>query len=288
MTRVSRIATMIGVCLACVGSACAQDAAQPQQTLTQKILALHWVEGPTQVKIGQNATFKVPAGYRFLGPDDTVKFMDLTKNLASDDGGTVFAPDDFAWWGEFEYADVGHVADNEKIDPDALLSTLRSNQVEANKRLSDRGWATLEVVGWQKAPFYDPDTHNLSWALILRNSQGGEDVNYNTRLLSRTGYTAATLVASTSYLQASIDQFKHAVAGYRFTDDQTYAAYKPGDKVAEYGLAALVTGGAVAVAVKTGLWKVVFGALVAGWKFIVAGVVAFFAALRKMFKQKTG
>lgn len=288
MTRVSRIAATIGVCLACAGPAGAQDATGQQQTVTQKILGLHWVEGPTQVRIGRNATFTVPAGYRFLGPDDTVKFMELTKNLGSDDGGTVFAPDDFAWWGEFEYADVGHVADNEKIDPDALLSTLRSNQVEANKQLSARGWATLELVGWQKAPFYDPDTHNLSWAVDLRNSQGGEDVNYNTRLLSRTGYTAATLVAGTSNLQASIDQFKGAVAGYQFTGDQTYAAYKPGDKVAEYGLAALVTGGAVAVAAKTGLWKVIVGALVAGWKFVAAGVVALFAALGRMFKRKTG
>jgi uncharacterized membrane-anchored protein len=288
MTRVSRIAATIGVCLACAGSAWAQDATEPQQTVTQKILALHWVEGPTQVRIGQNATFTVPAGYRFLGPDDTVKFMELTKNLASDDGGTVFAPDGFAWWGEFEYADVGHVADNEKIDPDELLSTLRSNQAEANKQLRAKGWETLELVGWQKAPFYDPDTHNLSWAVVLRNSQGGEDVNYNTRLLSRTGYTAATLVAGTNNLQASVDQFKSAVAGYQFTDDQAYAAYKPGDKVAEYGLAALVTGGAVAVAAKTGLWKLVVGALVAGWKFVAAGVVALFAALGRMFKRKAG
>lgn len=288
MTRVSRIAAAIGVCLACVGSAHAQDATQAQQTVVQQIRALHWVDGPTQVRIGQNAKFTVPAGYRFLGPTDTVKFMELTKNLASDDGGTVFAPDDFAWWGEFEYADVGHVADKEKIDPDALLSTLRSNQAEANKQLSAKGWATLELVGWEKAPFYDPDTHNLSWAVDLRNSQGGEDINYNTRLLSRTGYTAATLVAGTNNLQASIGQFKDAVAGYQFTDDQTYAAYKPGDKVAEYGLAALVTGGAVAVAAKTGLWKVIVGALVAGWKFIVAGVVALFAALGRIFKRKAG
>ena len=74
----------------------------------------------------------------------------------------------------------------------------------------------------------------------------------------------------------------------QFTDDQTYAAYKPGDKVADYGLAALVTGGAVAVAAKSGLWKVIVGALVAGWKFIVAGVVALFAALGRIFKRKTG
>lgn len=283
--RFSRFAVAAGVCLVCAGSVHAQDAAQAQQTVAQQIMALHWVEGPSRVTVGSNATFQVPEGYRFLGPSDTVKFMELTRNLSSNDSETVFAPDDFAWWGMFEYSDVGHVADDEKIDPDTLLSSLRQNQTEANKQLSARGWATLEVAGWEQSPFYDPDTHNLSWAVDLRNSSGGEDVNYNTRLLSRTGYTAATLVAGSDNLQTSIGQFKNVVAGYQFINDQTYAAYKPGDKAAEYGLAALVTGGAVAVAAKTGLWKVIVGALAAGWKVIAAIVVALFAGLGKFFKR---
>ncbi|HET7931475.1 MAG TPA: DUF2167 domain-containing protein [Rhodanobacteraceae bacterium] len=288
MPRISRLAAGIGVCLLCLTPAFAQDASTSADSVQQQIMNLHWVEGPTQVTIGSNATFNVPEGYRFLGPADTIKFMELTRNIASDDGGTVFAPDDFGWWGEFEYADVGHVADDEKIEPDKLLASLRSNQEEGNKQLRARGWATLEVVGWEQAPFYDPQTHNLSWAIDLRNSDGGTDINFNTRLLSRTGYTAATLVASPEGLQQSIGQFKQVVSGYQFIDDQTYSAYKPGDKVAKYGLAALVTGGAVAVAAKTGLWKVIVGALAAGWKFIAAAVVALFAALGKFFKRLGG
>lgn len=289
MPSFNRLAAGIGVCLLCLTPAFAQDASQAQDqaqdSVTQQIMHLHWVEGPTQVTIGANATFNVPEGYRFLGPADTIKFMELTRNLASDDGGTVFAPDDFTWWGEFEYADVGHVADDEKIDADKLLANLRSSQKEANEQLTARGWGTLEVAGWEQAPFYDPDTHDLSWAVDLRNSDGGEDINFNTRLLSRTGYTAATLVASPDGLQQSISQFKQVVTGYQFLGDQTYSAYKPGDKVAKYGLAALITGGAVAVAAKTGLWKVIVGFLAAGWKFIAAGVVALFAAIGRFFKR---
>lgn len=288
MIRSSRLAVAVTLCLVCANTALAQDPAQNSQNLAQQIRALHWVEGPTQVSIGLNATFKVPAGHRFLSPSDTVKFLTLTHNLSSNDSETIFAPDDFAWWGVFDYSDVGHVLDNEKIDPDALLSSLRSNQVEANKQLSARGWATLEIVGWEQPPFYDSDTHNLSWAMDARNSNGGEIINYNTRLLSRTGYTAATLVADPSTLQTSISQFKGVVSGYQFIDNQTYAAYKPGDKTAEYGLAALITGGAVAVAAKTGLWKAIVGALVAGWKIVAALVVALFTAIGKLLKRITG
>ncbi len=288
MIRYGRRALLLALCLACANAAVAQDAPQGTPTIAQQIRALHWVEGPTQVSVGTNATFDVPAGYRFLGPADTVKFMALTQNLSSDDSETVFAPNDFAWWGVFNYTDAGHVSDQEKIDPDALLSTLRSTQERANKQLSARGWPTLQIVGWEQAPFYDPQTHNLSWAMEARDSNGGEVINYNTRLLSRTGFTAATLVDDPRTLQASVSQFKNVVAGYRFVGNQTYASYKPGDKTAEYGLAALITGGAVAVAAKTGLWKVIVAALVAGWKVVAAFVVALFASIGKFFKRLTG
>lgn len=289
----SRAVAAACFCLAFAGAACAQDATPPDSTpqqgsLMQKVMALHWVEGPTRVDVGDNATFQVPAGYRYLGPADTVKFMELTKNLTSNTDRSVFAPDDFRWFGSFDYADVGHVPDDEKIDADKLLATLRSNQSEANEELKSRGWPTLEIAAWAKPPFYDPDTHNLGWAIELRSSNGGDDINYNTRLLSRTGYTAATLVTDPASLQASTAQFREVVAGYQFKADQAYAAYKPGDKVAKYGLAALITGGAAAVAVKTGFWKVIVGALAAGWKFISVGVLALFAALRKFLGRLGG
>lgn len=283
-----RLAVMICVSLLCVGTTYAQETESQQQTATNQITALHWVEGPAQVSVGSNATFQVPTGYRFLGPSGTVRFMELTHNLPQSAGTTVFAPDDFHWFGVFRYADVGHVPDDDQIDPDSLLSTLRHNQEEANKQLTARGWTTAEVVGWKFAPFYDSATHNLSWATDLRSSDGTDTINYNTRLLGRTGYTAATLVADPRILQTSVAQFKEVVAGYDYIPDQTYAAYKPGDKVAKYGLAALITGGAVAVAAKTGLWKVIVGALAVGWKFVAAAVVALFAALRGFFKRRVG
>lgn len=288
MIRSSHLVAAVVLCLAYAGVALAQNSTQDSQSPAQQIKALHWVEGPTQVAIGSNATFQIPSGYRFLGPSDTAIFMTLTRNLSQDSSETIFAPDNFSWWGVFDYRDVGHVSDNQKIDPDALLSSMRSNQVEANKQLAARGWETLEIVGWEQSPFYDPDTHNLSWATDAHRSSGGEVINYNTRLLSRTGYTAAILVADPQTLQTAISQFKNVVSGYQFNDNQTYAAYKPSDKTAEYGLAALITGGAAAVAAKTGFWKVILGALVAGWKLVAAFVVALFASISKFLKRAAG
>lgn len=54
------------------------------------------------------------------------------------------------------------------------------------------------------------------------------------------------------------------------------------DKVAEYGIAALVLGG---IAAKTGLFKVLLGLLIAGKKFIIMGAVAIGGFFMKFFKR---
>ncbi|HET8899646.1 MAG TPA: DUF2167 domain-containing protein [Rhodanobacteraceae bacterium] len=280
MHTLQRLAVAVSLSLACLPVAKAQDSAEANSVGAQ-IDALHWVKGPKQVTVGSNATFDVPAGYIFLGPDDSDRFMALTENLPLATGGTIFAPADFHWWATFEYEDAGHIKDHDAIDADAILASLREGQAQANAALRERGWSTLEVRGWKQAPFYDTDTRNLSWATDLFSQDNGETINYNTRLLSRTGYTAATLVVDPTVYAASISEFKRALQAYKFNPNDSYAAYTAGDKTAEYGLAALITGGAAAVATKTGFWKVIAGALAAGWKFVVAGVAALFAGVRK-------
>ena len=62
---------------------------------------------------------------------------------------------------------------------------------------------------------------------------------------------------------------------------ESYAEYRKGDKVAEYGLTALIAGGTLAVAAKTGL----LGKLI---KPIIIGVVALGAVLKKFWGKITG
>jgi uncharacterized membrane-anchored protein len=73
--------------------------------------------------------------------------------------------------------------------------------------------------------------------------------------------------------------------GFSYTSGNRYAEFMKGDKVAGYGLTALIAGGAAAAAVKTGLFaklfKVIAAAGAALWKFIVIA----FAAIARFFKQ---
>ena len=261
-------------------------ATQPSSEKTEQVIqSLSWVEGPTVVDVGVNAKFMVPANYVFLHPTDTQRIMELMQNPSSGKQ-SYFGPKDMRWFALFEYDETGYVPDDEKIDAVEILVSIRQGTEVANKERAKRGWAPVEVLGWRYQPFYDPATKRLEWAI---DGQSGNDkvTNYNTRILARTGVTSAVLVADPSILQTAVPEFKSAVSGYEFIQGQRYAEFKPGDRVAEFGLAALITGGAAAVATKKGFWAVMAGFIAASWKFIAVAVVGLISGLSSLFKRKS-
>jgi uncharacterized membrane-anchored protein len=253
----------------------------------KQIAALHWVRGPTQVQLFGNSTLNVPDGYVLLNPAEMAKFEAITHNLGGDTE-YFLAPVDLRWGARFSFKADGYVKDDEKIDADALLASIKTGTSEANKARRERGWDEMEVLGWQAVPHYDTQTNRLEWAVSGKDLKSNtEIVNLNTRILGRGGVMSVVLIAGPAELTAATGEFNSALSGFAYVPGQRYAEYKPGDKIAKYGLAALVTGGAAAIAVKTGLWKVIVGGIVAGWKFIAAAFVALFGGLAKRFKRKT-
>src|SRR3546814_17594306 len=112
-------------------------------------------------------------------------------------------------------------------------------------------------------------------------------INYNTRLLGRRGVMEVVLVADPQTLDASIASFKELVPGYEFGAGEKYAEFREGDHVAEYGLAALITGGAAAVAAQKG-WLAATGIfLVKMWKLLLIGLLQVGASFRKFFMRST-
>jgi uncharacterized membrane-anchored protein len=271
------------------GAADEAGADKAQQEYVQKVRALHWVKGPAQVTVGGNSTLKLPEGYVYLDAANTAKYEELNENFSS--GKEVFvAPKDLSWNAYLEFSDDGYVKDDEKIDAPAILKTLTENTEEANEERRRRGWADMHVVGWSIPPAYNADTKRLEWATLL-SSRGSEGTNFFTKVLGRRGVTTVVLVSRPQDTTAAVKDLNQVLTGYQFNSGDTYADYKPGDKVAEYGLTGLIVGGAVAAAVKTGvlkgLWKVIAAAGAALWKFLVAAVVAAVAGLKALFKRKS-
>src|SRR5438309_2139555 len=96
------------------------------------------------------------------------------------------------------------------------------------------------------------------------------------------------LVVDPEKLPETLPVFRTLLAGYSFSAGQTYAEHRPGDKVAKYGLAALVVGGAAVGAAKLGLfaWLAVF--FKKAWKLVVVAFAAVAASLKKFFGKLFG
>jgi uncharacterized membrane-anchored protein len=264
-----------------------------QETSPEAKPAIEWQEGPGTGDLGGIAEISLPEGYRFTGSEGAKRFMELTQNPPSGRELGVLIPSvkdtkDF-WFVIFEFKDIGYVKDDEKdkLDSAALLSSIREGNEQANKVRKQRGWQTLDIVGWEREPFYDPKSHNLTWAIRGRTPGQQDDVvNYSTRVLGRRGTMNVDLVLEPQLVASVIPQFDNLIGGFTYKQGNRYAEFVKGDKVAAYGLTALVAGGVGAAAVKSGLlgklWKlIVFGVLA-----LVALIKRIFAALRRMFSSE--
>lgn len=247
--------------------------------------ALQWRAGPAKEVVAKRATLATDSNLMFLDEVNSKKFLELTGNIP-EEGHNIVLSRERHWWAAFAFNPMGYVRDNEKIDADGLLKQIKSSDEAANKERKKLGFSTLHTEGWYVPPHYDPQSKRLEWGLKL-NSDGKVVLNYTVRLLGRNGVMSATLVSDPENLEEDKKAFKAALQGFEFSGGERYSEFRDGDKVAAYGLGALIAGGAAAVATKKGFWAVLAGFLASAWKFIAVGVAGAFAGLRALFKRNS-
>lgn len=261
-----------------VSGAARADQDQETQSEAAKVAqSIKWQEGPGGASLGSVADIRVPDGYMFAGAADTIKLMDAMGNFPSKKELGLLAPQTFDWFVLYEFADIGYVKDDEKnsLDADALLKSIQDGTERGNKIRKKRGLPSMLNITWVTKPHYDETTHNLEWTIRGEDDRGGQFVNHNTRLLGRRGMMVVTLVADPENIVEVLPEFQKSLGEFAFKAGNTYAEFTSGDKLAGYGLTALVAGGATAVAVKTGFFKYIGKFLV----FIFVGLAAFFKKL---------
>ena len=233
-------------------------------------------------KLGAAASLAVPNGYRFTGAAGTLKAMEAFGNLTNGSELGFISPLDLGWFAVFEFEACGYVKDDEKnqLDAGKILTQLKAGQVAANKELTKRGMPTLEVLGWQTPPFYNPQTNNLEWAIRLRSEGGGQTINYKTKLLGRRGVMDVVLVCGEDELASVVPEYQKLLKGFAYQKEESYAAFSKGDKIATYGLTGLIVGGGLLAAAKTGL-------LIKLWKPIAGVLVVIGAFFKRLFTGKT-
>jgi len=244
---------------------------------------------------GGIAKIHLPNGFRFLDPKNAE--VVLSKIWGNPPGAKtlgMLVPTDIspasasAWAVILTYDEDGYVKDDdaEKIDYTKLLKEMQESTTEASKEREKQGFGSIQLIGWATPPRYDKSSHKMYWAKELKFDGSDENtLNYNIRLLGRRGVLVLNAVAGMEQLPAIQSATPTLLSMIDFQEGHRYSDFdSSSDKVATYGLAALVAGG---IATKAGLFKGLFVALLAAKKFVIMGVIAIGAYLKKVFGKKT-
>jgi uncharacterized membrane-anchored protein len=273
----------------------APQASTPTQTREQEMASAQaqadasQVMGPADVTLMDQAVFKLPAGYLWVPQPAAGKLLHAMGNRDSDSLlGLVMPAHDAHWLAVARFEKAGYVKDDEarNWDVDELLTSLKEGTEETNKDRKARGFDELEIGGWVERPHYDDKTHRLIWSLAAHPKGRADDggINYNTYALGREGYITLNMLTDPSHVEQDKPLANTLLAALQFKDGKRYEDFNSStDKVAEYGLMALVGGLA---AKKLGLFAVAAAFLA---KFAKVGILAGIAAaggLGRFFKKK--
>lgn len=253
-----------------------------------------WQPGPSIANLGNMAQISIPTDHIFTGANGTRILMEALKNPTSGKELGFIAPVELEWYIVFEFDSIGYVKDDEKnsLDAGSMLEVIKTGIEKGNIERQKRGWPIMTILGWEQQPQYNELTHNLEWA-IRAESDGNPVINYNTRMLGRDGVMRVTLVFNPSVLSSTLPKFKDVLSGFNFNPGLKYTEFRQGDKMAKYGLSALVVSGSTeVVTVATKDSGAVKGATKDSMfkgpgKFIIIGfLIVFIAFITKLVSRK--
>lgn len=252
-------------------------------------------EGPVEIKLNDQAVLAVPKGYGFVPAAQAARVLKSMGNSSGEGLLGLLLPDDETGGGWFVVANFeksGYIKDDDakNWNTEELLASLKEGTEAGNKERVARGIPEMEVIGWIEKPRYDTGTQRLIWSASTQDKHASTDakkgVNYNTYALGREGYISLNLVTALDEIEAHKPIAKTLLSALSFNEGKRYTDFNSAtDKIAEYGLAALIGGIA---AKKLGLLAVAVAFFAKFAKIIAVVVLGAGGGLAKYFKSKRG
>lgn len=278
---------MLAGLLAVSAGVCAQEQGDGEQQARALVASLQFRDGEIAVP-GAQARFKLGEEFRYLEAADARKVLEQLWGNPPDESvlGLVVPRgrgvlDDQGWAVVVTYSDEGYVSDEDaaKTDYDELLADMQSETRDENEVRKQEGFQGVQLLGWAEPPHYDAASKKLYWAQDLQfEGSEGRTLNYDIRVLGRRGYVSLNAVAGMGELGEVKAGMQKLLPMVEFDNGSRYADFdKSSDKVAAYGIAALIGGG---IAAKAGLLGKL-GVLLLGLKKLLIPLVLVVAAFGK-------
>jgi uncharacterized membrane-anchored protein len=251
------------------------------------------VKGPAKVALRDQATLALPEHFGFVPREPAAALMRAMGNSIDDDFVGLIYPlsgDGAEWFVSIDYIASGYVKDDDARhwDADKLLQSLKDGTEAGNEERIRAGVPALVVTRWIEPPAYEDATHRLVWSAEAKHKDGADSdptVNYNTYMLGREGYVSLNLITSASAVQADKKAARALLEAVDFNSGKRYGDFNSStDKVAAYGLAALVAGVA---AKKLGLLALLMAMVVKFAKLIAVAVAGLLVAIKRWFRSRT-
>ena len=263
-----------------------QQAIRSAAEAARKVL----VHGPASVVLRDQAKLALPEHYGFIPRAQAADYMRALGNSVDDDFMGLIVPlGEDSWLVTLEYVASGYIKDGDAQHWDAakLLQSLKDGTESANVDRLARGIPELTVTRWVETPKYEGGSHRLVWSAEAR-LKGREDpdptINYNTYLLGREGYVSLNLITSAKDVEHDKAAARTLLAAVEFDNGKRYADFNSStDKVAAYGLAALIAGVA---AKKIGLLALLAATAVKFAKVIALAVAGAIAVVSRWLRRR--
>lgn len=265
---------------------------ETREALQAEYAKLQWIEEPGSYDLPKSSsTVSFAAGRSMLVGADAERMLFLMNGREFPRTEAVLYDDESDVFVTYEFVDDGYVKDEDwtDVDPAAFLESISESTEAGNEDRAKYGIAAMHVRGWLNEPTYNAGSNTVTWAIEIDDGDS-VTVNATALKLSRYGYEEFTWVGSAERYQQLGSLLDTALADHAFNEGHRYADFADGDKVAAYGLAALV---ATVAGAKLGkgiiatilAFAVVF--LKKGWIVIVVALGGVWAVIKRFFGGKS-
>jgi uncharacterized membrane-anchored protein len=276
------------------------QAAPPSEASRKAELAAAWqaagnagIRGPNDVALIDQATPKLPADYFFVPKAEGERVLRALGNVVNDStfvGLVVGQHQNDRWIVVIRYVKEGYIKDDDakNWNADDLLKNLKDGVEESNKDRVARGFPEMQVIGWVQPPNYDAATHRLVWSLLAKDKDEADNaaksINYNTYALGRDGYFSLNPLSNSERIAGDKSVAHELLGDLAYNTGKRYEDFSAStDRIAEYGLMALVGGVA---AKKLGLFALAAAFVLKFAKIILIGLGVFGAGVLNFFRRK--
>jgi len=256
-------------------------ATESQQT--QELKKLHWAVGQHALA-DSHGTFTAPQGVKAVTGSEARHADDVINGTSGSDSEAVAMVSTSGDVLYLTFVSSGFVTadDWKEVDAPKMLQDIRDATDGQNEERKKNGQSGLQVDGWVQEPRFDAARHSVVWILKLHEDNGGRPfLNATALALGRDGYERFVLAADADNPAKARSELNSLVGNFSYNKGSRWTDHLSGDKLAGFGIAALVGTVAGATIAKT----VGFGALLLLLKkffvLIVAAVIGAIAWLRK-------